>query len=63
MTSIIITVVQEWLTHPDIMNLEHTPSAYRQEHEKIKSFLAESAPAEESAKIQRAKVMTHLAQR
>jgi hypothetical protein len=40
------TVVQEWLTHPDIINLELTPIANRHENEKIKTFLDESALAE-----------------
>jgi hypothetical protein len=42
-------VMQDWLTHPDIINLELTPIANWHEHEKLKVFLADSAPAEVSA--------------
>jgi hypothetical protein len=40
------SALQEWLTHPDIINLELTPIANRHENEKIKTFLDESALAE-----------------
>ena len=44
-----LTAVQEWLTHPDIFNLELTPIANRHAHETIKKFLDESALAVASA--------------
>jgi hypothetical protein len=43
------SVVQEWLTHPDVINLELTPIANWHEHGTIKTFLDESALAEAPA--------------
>ncbi len=36
-------VVHDWLTHPNITNLQLTPIANRHEHPMIKAFLSESA--------------------
>ena len=39
-------VVQDWLRHPDIFNLELTAIAYRHTNEKIRTFLDESELAD-----------------
>ena len=41
------SVVQDWLRHPDIFNLELTAIPRRHNHQKIKDFLADSRLADE----------------
>ena len=43
------SAVLAWLQHPDIFNLELTAIAARHDHEKIKTFLAESVLADHAA--------------